>query len=783
MGGNMSSLGRNPNPTEVKSILNVILREMFRRADLIDLYSLADPERCSKYVVVASDALKKLFLTINLEPKMGTKGEIYFQKIEGIVKANPMGDQQPLICKHLAFFFIRIFQIYAALTLSIMDSELPAADPVISQKNLPKDKRGMIILAPPELQGFAQKPQARGWFGRGGALTNAPFVPVAPGQPVGSGNYYLVADRAGLYKILNLFLLVPADNAPASTAEMRFQDSDLTIAQDDLYDFGADRAGTRQVKNFSDRATPSPTVMYNFKSGDKFRNIGGRLVLSRDRDQNLDITLDSVSLVDRPGITKTVNGKLNNRRPNDENPVSESGKNLPGLIQELFIKAFEQIEPPTFSAVEFMKKNNIIRALEGSVAIEQTKISINNPKSFGTSRRIPITYRDNFKVDDKSVAIRIMAQLYIDKERKIATSPQEYVVGVDMTGISTDPEKLKSMLNLKKERYRKFSTGDGDNVPPLSERGETISAFLQSVFEDLLKGASEERSDGGITYDKEGRPKPYNSKDVPEEFKIKRLWEALARDPPIKAHCVARAVQLLNVAAIRDPSTGEAYSNVCRVKFPYIKDGTLPTPGQSILTEEGVHAMAMLFVDKLMGPESMPKVTSTPEFAAFRQRLKFSFERYEDLQTTPVPDSLKDVEEKLMPFCEDHTRDRIRVKNALLRDLRAKANQLMQRQGQHISQVMTLIFKLFDERQVRAGALAINPNIMAGGMEAVNKLGEEARGLLINYYGDCEKTYKEGLYAVHNQALSDPTSIEFIPLDAAEPATGGGKFTRKARRT
>jgi len=126
MGAFASSIRGNPNPQDVKMMLNTILQDMLGRADLIDLYSLADPERCRKYVVVGAKALEKLFSKINLQPRKGPDGAIYFQKMETIQRANPMGEQQVVLCKELAFFYIRIFQIYAALTLSVIDSELPA---------------------------------------------------------------------------------------------------------------------------------------------------------------------------------------------------------------------------------------------------------------------------------------------------------------------------------------------------------------------------------------------------------------------------------------------------------------------------------------------------------------------------------------------------------------------------------------------------------------------------------------------------------------------------------
>ena len=81
MGGVLSS-GR----ADTKDILNTILRGMFSRADLIDLYSISDPSKCSKYIVATSGALEKMFAKVNLYPSKGDDGVLFFQKLEGIEK-------------------------------------------------------------------------------------------------------------------------------------------------------------------------------------------------------------------------------------------------------------------------------------------------------------------------------------------------------------------------------------------------------------------------------------------------------------------------------------------------------------------------------------------------------------------------------------------------------------------------------------------------------------------------------------------------------------------------
>ena len=39
------------NDIQTPTVLNFILQEMFRRSDLVDIYSISDPKRCDKYIV------------------------------------------------------------------------------------------------------------------------------------------------------------------------------------------------------------------------------------------------------------------------------------------------------------------------------------------------------------------------------------------------------------------------------------------------------------------------------------------------------------------------------------------------------------------------------------------------------------------------------------------------------------------------------------------------------------------------------------------------------------
>lgn len=746
MGGAISALAGTPNPNEVNTMLNVILKEMFQRADLVDLYSLADPDKCSKYLVVAADAMRELFKRVNLEPRVGEKGVLYFQKIDSLKKANPLGaDKTEKACRQLSFFFIRIFHIYGALTLSIMDSELP------KYEDERMTGKGQVVRpnSSKVIKGFEQPNLSkRGWLGFGGALV-AGAVPGVPGAPGGSGSFYLVDARAGVYKILNRFLLVPDGFGPAlegSTDLMLFDGYPaLTVAQDQLYDT------PRQVKNFSDLTVARPVIDYRFKAGDRFRNMTATLQMTLNGN-DIDVSLENITLSNRttqiaapPNLTE----KLVGRRPGDPNPLSNKDKPLPAVIVDLFNQAKDIMEPPKFSSVDFMHKFNLIRTLDGdSVKIEgASKLYMQSPRAYLARSSFIVEFADKLKIGERSQNIEMATRVKIEKGNR-----SQYRVIIDLDTIATEPEGLIDMLDKRTRTYSTF-TADINNpsVPPAGERaGETIPGFIQGAFEKILKTFSDEDA-----INTRGTPKPYESDKIPAEFKVQRIWKALAKNPPIKSHCVARALQLLNAAAIRDPQSRETYSSICKVNFPYIRDGSLPQPGKPITTSDGIYSMAMLFVDHLDN-DFLPKITQTTAFDMFKQNLRTSFERVAD---AAAPDSISSIKELQMPVCKGHSEERMHIIDQGLQSfLRDKANELVRQQMTHVSNAMRLIFKLFDEQHLRNGKMQINADILTRGMPAINELAEEARNVLITYYSNCEKTYTEGLYRLQGSTAAD---IEF----------------------
>ena len=109
---------------------------------------------------------------MNLYPAKAKDGSLYFQKItrlQGKLPADAQAAQQQN-CKELAFFFVRIFQIFGALYLSLYDSEFPKTDPEDERSLGIRSRKDGPLLASNVFGKATAKPSPVSWFGFGGEL-------------------------------------------------------------------------------------------------------------------------------------------------------------------------------------------------------------------------------------------------------------------------------------------------------------------------------------------------------------------------------------------------------------------------------------------------------------------------------------------------------------------------------------------------------------------------------------------------------------------------------------
>ncbi len=142
MGAGQSTLSTSSGPLtremvlrsteQIRLVVDFAMRVMLEKITPRDLLNLANPNECSKYVVVIGNAFDHLFRSIDVVPLVKGKAPqtIYFQKADilagrvstGSKEVDEMYKQHRLqVCKVLAYFFTRFFQIFAALALSVFD--------------------------------------------------------------------------------------------------------------------------------------------------------------------------------------------------------------------------------------------------------------------------------------------------------------------------------------------------------------------------------------------------------------------------------------------------------------------------------------------------------------------------------------------------------------------------------------------------------------------------------------------------------------------------------------
>lgn len=180
---------------EAKKLPDQILTLFFSNANLMKLLKLHNIGECSRFVFTTSSELVTLFQKLQVYPKLGAKGEILFAPVsdlapgliadkdaQGQAQVQEKTHSRNELCVDIGYFYVRIFQIYSALALTVID-----ADPLRRRSfAIPKPVRPGPQLAP---------------LGGGGRVT-------PPGHPtIGSGPLVVqlggaVISRTGKFKNL-----------------------------------------------------------------------------------------------------------------------------------------------------------------------------------------------------------------------------------------------------------------------------------------------------------------------------------------------------------------------------------------------------------------------------------------------------------------------------------------------------------------------------------------------------------------------------------------------------
>ena len=110
-----------------RDFMNSLFQQMIDKLTPVDFLKLGNPKECNQYVFTMAGAIQNLFEDLQIRPRKDKdSGIVYFQKLAKLGEANPQGKE---LCLTIAYFYIRIFQIFGALAMTVVDD--PGAGQVL----------------------------------------------------------------------------------------------------------------------------------------------------------------------------------------------------------------------------------------------------------------------------------------------------------------------------------------------------------------------------------------------------------------------------------------------------------------------------------------------------------------------------------------------------------------------------------------------------------------------------------------------------------------------------
>ena len=302
------------------------------------------------------------------------------------------------------------------------------------------------------------------------------------------------------------------------------------------------------------------------------------------------------------------------------------------------------------------------------------------------------------------------------------------------------PKKLNIVEILSTPRSYKINNPD----PEISEL--TISEYFNNLFLKLipfLKSHFKDTTGSILT--------------TGEELKLTRTVDALRKRP--YGHCIARALQLLRSEPFKN-KPGDV-SSICISKFLTTSSTTsrsgIPQPGAKLDTSPGLSALAQLFYDTI-GQSSL--VINTQKDA----NGKSTYDKYIEFMTKMAirfGDKTSDYKSGLSSignkkdkyFCDGPLKDykdkEIKLSSDTRNNVYTHVKNLFKIQYDHAKKCGHIFNQLFYiKRDKSYYNIGININVLKKGIYEVERINNEARQVLVDYYSNCEIEYTKGVYAI-----------------------------------
>jgi hypothetical protein len=105
-----------------RGIIDILLEYLIRELNIRDFYLLSSPSECKKYVLFLASKLASKFIEFQITPTRDKSGTIAFRSVKDLTEPGAVEQKQrQSLCLTLAYFYVRIFQVYGALAVTLLD--------------------------------------------------------------------------------------------------------------------------------------------------------------------------------------------------------------------------------------------------------------------------------------------------------------------------------------------------------------------------------------------------------------------------------------------------------------------------------------------------------------------------------------------------------------------------------------------------------------------------------------------------------------------------------------
>jgi len=336
----------------------------------------------------------------------------------------------------------------------------------------------------------------------------------------------------------------------------------------------------------------------------------------------------------------------------------------------------------------------------------------------------PFLFFKGKRDDGKEVEIRARLNITVRRKEGGETEYQVLLAPIKIKGVDLDIKEVGPVSFVSS-----FSRGDDPRF-----NNQTLPQYLQNVMKRILGKEGDIEKRKGIP------------SDVLPEFRVSDILSSLGSKPPIKAYCVARAIQLLSPESLYgDKKT--AKTQICNSGFKLL-GRNLPGADKPITSSKGILSLNLLFYSMLRN--NLPSVSEEvePKYRAFLQEIRTVFSEEAEIKPIETAQDIKKVIEGIVDkipttLCTKSRGPMYTKDLQVIRQLRSYAGRLLSRQLQHTSNVMNILKQLFVLSSTEP--ILIQPSVQAKGMDEVERIASLARDLLTAYYTDCEVIYREGV--------------------------------------